>query len=84
MERDLEKAYRVKALSDIFSLFVVSIYSDRCRTATNILGDAFGSGIVAHLSRDEIDYHFGKGDENAKSLDPENNSLFIDNEDTKV
>ena len=27
---------------------------DRVRTAVNVLGDAFGAAIVAHLSRDEL------------------------------
>ena len=28
---------------------------DRVRTAVNVLGDAFGAAIVAHLSKDELD-----------------------------
>ena len=28
---------------------------DRVRTAVNVLGDAFGAAIVAHLSREELD-----------------------------
>ena len=27
---------------------------DRVRTAVNVLGDAFGAAIVAHLSREEL------------------------------
>ena len=27
---------------------------DRVRTAVNVLGDAFGAAIVAHLSKDEL------------------------------
>lgn len=27
---------------------------DRFRTVVNVLGDAIGAGIVAHLSRDEL------------------------------
>jgi len=29
-------------------------YSDRFRTAINVLGDSFGAGIVDHLSRNDL------------------------------
>jgi len=29
-------------------------YRDRFRTAINVLGDAYGAGLVAHLARDEL------------------------------
>ncbi len=28
--------------------------SDRIRTSINVMGDAFGAGIVAHLARDQL------------------------------
>lgn len=30
-------------------------FRDRIRTSVNVLGDAFGAGIVYHLSKDELD-----------------------------
>ena len=29
-------------------------YRDRFRTAINVLGDAYGAGLIAHLSREEL------------------------------
>jgi len=29
-------------------------YRDRFRTAINVLGDAYGAGLVAHLAREEL------------------------------
>ena len=29
-------------------------YRDRFRTAINVLGDAYGAGLVAHLSREDL------------------------------
>ena len=34
--------------------FIFFLCRDRFRTAVNVLGDAIGAGIVAHLSRDEL------------------------------
>lgn len=34
--------------------FLPAIYRDRFRTAVNVLGDAYGAGIVEHLSRNDI------------------------------
>jgi len=31
------------------------LYRDRIRTSINVLGDAYGAGIVYHLSKDELD-----------------------------
>lgn len=33
---------------------IYSCFSDRFRTAVNVLGDAFGAGIVSHLSTSEL------------------------------
>jgi len=30
------------------------VYSDRCRTTINVIGDSLGAGIVQHLSRNEL------------------------------
>ena len=40
------------------------LYRDRIRTAINVLGDSYGAGIVAHLSRAEL-----AADEHNKSED---------------
>ncbi|KAK7873470.1 hypothetical protein R5R35_011817 [Gryllus longicercus] len=41
--------------SDISLLFAVDWLLDRIRTSINVLGDAYGAGIVFHLSKDELD-----------------------------
>ncbi|XP_076354919.1 excitatory amino acid transporter 3-like isoform X3 [Tachypleus tridentatus] len=39
---------------DATLVFVLDWFIDRFRTAVNVLGDAFGAGIVAHLSSKEL------------------------------
>jgi hypothetical protein len=34
--------------------FFIYFFRDRIRTAINVLGDSYGAGIVAHLSRQEL------------------------------
>lgn len=41
-------------LDDVALLWAIDWFMDRFRTVLNILGDAVGAGIVAHLSRDEL------------------------------
>lgn len=41
------------AQHDLFTRSV--IFRDRLRTSVNVVGDAFGAGIVYHLSKDELD-----------------------------
>ncbi|XP_068734270.1 excitatory amino acid transporter-like [Montipora capricornis] len=41
-------------LEDVALLWAVDWFMDRFRTVVNVLGDAIGAGIVAHLSRDEL------------------------------
>lgn len=38
----------------ILQFIFFAIYRDRFRTAVNVLGDAYGAGIVEHLSRNDI------------------------------
>ncbi len=35
-------------------IYIVDWLIDRFRTAVNVLGDAIGSGIVAHLSQEDL------------------------------
>lgn len=35
-------------------LHVDILYRDRLRTSVNVLGDAFGAGIVHHLSKEDL------------------------------
>jgi len=40
---------------DISMIVAVDWFLDRIRTSINVLGDAFGAGIVYHLSKEELD-----------------------------
>uniref|UniRef100_A0AAR2L4U9 Amino acid transporter n=1 Tax=Pygocentrus nattereri TaxID=42514 RepID=A0AAR2L4U9_PYGNA len=42
-------------INDVTLLLIVDWVLDRCRTAVNILGDAFGAGIVEKLSQKELE-----------------------------
>ena len=35
-------------------MYVSNTFSDRFRTSVNVLGDAFGAGIVHHLSKEDL------------------------------
>ena len=68
---------------------IFPIGRDRCRTTTNVMGDALGSGVVQHLSRDELKPRDTK--ENKGLIPLENYSTTIPNEtfhevpqDTKI
>ncbi len=39
---------------DVSLIIIIDWLLDRFRTAINVLGDAFGSGIVEHLSKKEL------------------------------
>lgn len=39
----------------IVLLFYFYIYSDRFRTTVNVLGDAYGAGIVAKLAENDLE-----------------------------
>lgn len=41
--------------NDVSLLYAVDWLLDRLRTSINVVGDAFGAGIVYHLSKDELD-----------------------------
>ena len=41
-------------LDMLFSDLCESIFSDRCRTTNNMLGDAYGAAVVAALSKKEL------------------------------
>ncbi|PAV59454.1 hypothetical protein WR25_13559 [Diploscapter pachys] len=51
--------------TDISLIFTVDWFLDRLRTATNVVGDAFGCGFVYYLCKD----HLNEIDENAPKLD---------------
>jgi Na+/H+-dicarboxylate symporter len=56
---------------------------DRVRTAVNVLGDAFGAAIVAHLSKDELRKLNETGNTDFEMNDVEKSKLLeIDNFDT--
>ena len=40
-------------LENLF-FFFISLCRDRTRTAINVMGDAFGAGVVEHLSRNDL------------------------------
>lgn len=40
---------------DISLVFIIDWLVDRIRTPINILGDAFGSAVVEHLSKDDLE-----------------------------
>ena len=44
-------------------IFSVDWLLDRFRTATNVLGDSIGAGIVSHLSQNELKQENGKAEE---------------------
>jgi Na+/H+-dicarboxylate symporter len=35
-------------------MILICYFSDRIRTAINVLGDSYGAAIVAHLSQEEL------------------------------
>ncbi|VDK22658.1 unnamed protein product [Taenia asiatica] len=41
-------------INDIALIFAVDWMLDRIRTSINVMGDAFGAGIVAHLCREQL------------------------------
>ena len=45
------------------SEFLFFVIRDRCRTTVNVLGDALGTGIVEHLSCDDLKYERADCDE---------------------
>eukprot|EP00092_Neocalanus_flemingeri_P054435 GFUD01064099.1.p1 GENE.GFUD01064099.1~~GFUD01064099.1.p1 ORF type:complete len:528 (+),score=150.58 GFUD01064099.1:138-1721(+) len=56
---------------------------DRVRTAVNVLGDAFGAAIVAHLSKDELEKLNDTEDNDYEMKDIEKSKLLeIENFDT--
>jgi Na+/H+-dicarboxylate symporter len=42
-------------VEDAALIFVIDWLIDRFRTAINVLGDAFGAGIVSHLSKQDLE-----------------------------
>jgi len=59
-------------------IYTVDWFLDRLRTTINVWGDAIGCGIVAHLSKDdienldnEINVEFSLSDDSNATTDPE-------------
>jgi len=40
--------------NDLFLIILVDLCLDRIRTSVNVIGDAFGAGIVNHLTKDDL------------------------------
>jgi len=71
-------------LEDISLIVAVDWLLDRIRTSINVLGDAIGAGIVAHLSRFELEETetLGTIEENGSAIEMGN--IIVDATDEKV
>lgn len=76
---------------DISLVYIIDWLVDRFRTAINVLGDAYGSAIVEHLSRDDLAAFEGNSNDSENTttttgveLTPKEyaNKAFEDNEES--
>merc|ERR1719282_716127 len=65
---------------DITIILAVDWLLDRCRTTINVLGDSIGAGIVAHLSRGELEAM----DNDGMMIDSEENIPFTEKDNGEL
>lgn len=62
---------------DISLVFIIDWLVDRFRTAINVLGDAFGSAIVEHLSKADLAAFGALEDAAMKPQEPETEEIVL-------
>lgn len=68
---------------DIALVIVIDWLLDRIRTPINVLGDAFGSAIVEHLSKKELDEFTNQQKTNSYSIKPARNLTYVKHHQSK-
>ena len=61
LAQPLKKTHVIYCLLILFLFLFYFFYSDRFRTVVNVYGDCIGVGIVAHLSRKQLEDSSSRG-----------------------